>query len=203
MRTCAFASFLFFSSAPAFARERGTHLFAEVGGGYSAPVASDLDGGLALGAALGVGGKWRGFPPRFYLLGGTRWASYSGVAVQTPTGRAYDLDVSDAELYGGLRVLVPAGWILRVSLEGDLGTALHDETVWRGSDPPLVHSEWAPLFALSGGIQARWHRRASVGLRVTYSWHFLDPDRVTRAAGTGVDDEGARTAIELTHTWHF
>jgi hypothetical protein len=185
------------------AQHRGTHLIAEVGGGYSVPVASDLDGGLSLAATLGVGGKWKGFPPRFYLAFGTRWASYSGVAVQSPTGRASRLDVSDVELYGGLRVLIPAGWILLVTMEGDFGTNLHDETVRRTGDPSLVHSEWAPLFSLSGGLQARWHRRASLGLRATYSWRFLDPDRVTRAAGTGIDDEGARTSIELTHTWHF
>jgi len=203
VRTGLFA--ILFASLPraALAQRHGTHLFAEVGGGYSVPVASDLDGGLALGGAFGIGGKWRGFPPRFYVLGGTRWASFSGESVQTPTGRVSTLDVADTALYGGLRILVPAGWILRLVFEGDLGTSLHDETLRRAGDPVLVHSQWAEFFALSGGLQARWHRRASVGLRVTYGWAILDSERVTRAAGNGIEDEGARTSIEITHTWHF
>lgn len=195
--------FVLLLPAGALARGRGTHLFAEVGGGYAVPVASDLGGGLSLGAAVGVGGKWRGFPPRFYVLAGTRWASFSGQAYQVPTGRTSSIDVSDMELYGGLRAVIPAGWILRIVLEGDFGTNLHDETVLRHGDPPLVHSQWAPLFGLAAGLQARWHRRASAGLRLSYGWRFLDESRVTRAAGIGVDDEGARTAIEITHTWHF
>ncbi len=175
---------------------------AEVGGGVAVPASEDLGSGMGLHAALGVGGKWRGFPPRFYVLFGTRWASFAGEVVQTPTGRGASADVSDTELFGGLRMVVPAGWILRVVFEGDLGTNFHQELVVR-EEGPLVHEQWAPLWAIAGGLQARYHRRASAGLRLSHSWRGLDPTRATRAAGWTLDDEGTRTAIELTHTWHF
>ena len=50
---------------------RGTHFIAEVNGGGS--FAGSI--GLAVGGVVGVGGKLRGFPLRFYLVGELAYAS--------------------------------------------------------------------------------------------------------------------------------
>lgn len=175
---------------------------AEVGGGVAVPDSEVLGSGMGLGASFGVGGKWRAFPPRFYLLLGTRWTTSSGEALQVPTGRVANATVSDTGLHGGLRVVMPAGWILRLSFEVDLGTNLHEEILSR-PEGPLVHEGWTSLLAVAGGLQARYHRRASAGLRLSRSWRGLDASRVTRAAGWTLDDEGASTSVEITHAWHF
>lgn len=191
---------LFASSAEA----RGTHFFAEVGAGWAAPVASDLDGGLLLQTGLGAGGKWRGFPPRFYALAGARFAWFEGSALQAPTGRTASAEVSDTEVFGGLRVVLPAGSVLRVYLESDVGAAHRSERLDRGpDDPALASADWSPYFGLAGALMARYHERASVGVRVSYTWALLDSVRLTRAAGLLLEDEGERAAIALTHTWHF
>lgn len=118
--------------------------------------------GVTLRTSLGVGGAFRGFPPRFYLAGVARWSlldktTTSGTTVADLSRSLWDLSV-------GLRVLVP---ISRLRLLGEitLGNSILTSTAdVNGGHERYETGESRFTVYTALGVQYRVLRSLSVGL---------------------------------------
>jgi len=181
----------------------GTHFLVELHGGIAGSSADYLDLGWSFGGTVGIGGKFRGFPPRFYAVGSYRSSFYTGEGTHYATGVPYDAWEADHELTAGLRVVFPL-WSQIFRLFGEVrgGTLGHTATLDRAGERSLQESSWGGVFVLATGLQARWHPNAAFGLMLEWAVADRDLDVVTTAAGyTGTGKE--RTALYLSNTWFF
>jgi hypothetical protein len=181
----------------------GTHFIVELHGGIAGTEADYLDLGWSFGGVVGIGGKFRGFPPRFYVIGSYRSSFYSGEGFHYGTGVHFDAWEADHELTAGMRTAFPL-WSRIFRLYFDLlgGTAGHTATLDRSEERTIQTTSWSGVFVLALGLQARWHPSASAGLRFEWSFTNRGPDLVSTAAGeegTGTD----RKALYLSNTWYF
>lgn len=100
-------------------KKRGTHFLAELHTGVSFPLGDEAIGAaFAMNATFGFGGRPRGWPMRFYLIGNIGWARYSARKVGAPEAR-YLRDTM--EYSAGLRFLLPLVARLRVFADFTLG----------------------------------------------------------------------------------
>jgi hypothetical protein len=189
--------------APAAGAEEGTHFVVEVQGGLAGSSADYLDLGFSFGGTVGIGGKLRGFPPRFYAIGSYRSSFFTGEGRHAATGVLFDAWQADHELTAGLRVVLPL-WsrVFRLFGEARGGTLGHTATLHRRGGRALEDSSWTGVFVLAGGLQARWHPNASFGLALEWAVADRDRDLVTAAAGAATTGT-QRTALYLSNTWYF
>ncbi|PIE18977.1 MAG: hypothetical protein CSA65_03675 [Proteobacteria bacterium] len=143
-------------------RRPATHFIAELNGGSS----TYGGGGLALGGVLGVGGKLRGFPPIFYLMGEFSYNQAAESGSMPLSGTGYRDDRSFLDLVVGLRIYLPIWGPIR--LFGDVGVgASYVSANLEQHDGPIVAADgWMSLFQFSGGVQVRLFHSLSVGLRL-------------------------------------
>lgn len=211
IRSWALGAALVLTPAAAFAQDQatdqvraeGTHFLVELHGGLAGSSADYLDLGFSFGGTVGIGGKFRGFPPRFYAVGSYRSSFFTGEGQHYATGRHWDAWEADHELTAGVRVVFPL-WsqIFRLFVEVRGGTLGHSATLDRPGERTLQESSWGGVFVLASGLQARWHPNAALGLMVEWAATDRDLDVVTTAAGYhGESDE--RTALYLSNTWFF
>jgi hypothetical protein len=180
-------------SADATAARRGTHFLIQATTGFSC----DESMGLGYGLLLGAGGKLRGFPPRFYLLFETSRATHD----RETYGNTGSLTSSftGTDVAGGLRVLMPIAGPLR--LYGDVlaGGTYGEFGLSRPDGTQRESQRWSPLVDLAAGVDVRFHRNVSAGLR--FKFHLLDP---TPAWMSGLGGSASRTAeAAATLTVHF
>jgi hypothetical protein len=177
-------------------RPRATHFIAEIAGGAT----TYGRGGLALESVFGFGGKLRGFPPRFYLIGELNYHQGATSGTQPLSGADYRDERSFADLGAGLRIYLPIVGPLRLLGDVTLGGS-HVAASLRGLDrSPLRAEGWVPMFAVAGGAQLRLFHHASIGARVraVLSDDDLDALRVVTAR-----EAPTRVTATLGLTWHF
>jgi hypothetical protein len=155
------------AAAPYGAANRGTHFLVQATTGFSC----DESMGLGYGVLLGAGGKLRGLPPRFYLLFEAARASHdrgtdgsTGTLTSTFTG---------TDVAGGLRVLMPIAGPLRIYGDVLVGGTYGEFGLSRPDADPRASQRWSPLVDLAAGMDFRFHRNFSAGLR--FKAHLLDP----------------------------
>jgi hypothetical protein len=185
------------------AADRGTHFVIEIEGGLASSSADHLDLGWSFGGTVGIGGKLRGFPPRFYAIGTYRSSLFSGEGLHYATRQPYDAWEANHELTGGLRVVFPL-WsrVFRLVTEVRGGSVAHTATLDRPGAPKLQSTSWQGVLVLGAGLQARWHPNAAVG--IAFEWAHADRgvDLVARAAGhVGTGDD--RLSLYVSNTWFF
>ena len=170
----------------------GTHFLAELEGG----VLLTGDAGPALRASLGAGGKWKGFPARFYGIG------QFGVSSYTASSPAHAGSESGAfqDLALGLRVVLPLVSELRVFVEGLVGASLASARYMEPGLSTLHAREWLGLALFSGGLQYRVWYELSVGVRVSLA---LNPSGLVGVARDAGVHDGGRLALTGGLTWHF
>jgi hypothetical protein len=174
----------------------GTHFLAELEGG----ALLTGDAGPALRAAVGAGGKWKGFPARFYAIGQFGVSSYAASPPTYLTARAGAESGAFQDLALGLRVVLPVVSELRVFVEGLLGASLASARYMEPGLAPLHAREWLGLALLSGGLQWRVFYQLSVGARVSLALNPSGLAGVARYAGV---HDGGRLALTGGVTWHF
>ena len=155
------------TSPEATAARRGTHFLLQATAGFSC----DESMGLGYGVLLGVGGKLRGFPPRFYLLFEASRATHD----RESHGSAGSLTSSftGTDVAGGLRVLMPVAGPLRLYADVLVGGTHGEFGLTRAEGTPRESQRWSPLVDLAAGMDFRFHRNLSAGLR--FKAHLLDP----------------------------
>jgi len=175
-------------------QDPGTHFIVELNLGSSFTGSVGFAGSLLVGA----GGRLRGFPPIFYLVG------EAGFQLGGSDGQIDGARYVDGREYGdvslGLRTYLPILRDLRIFLDILPGATFVTSTLARDGLTELHTSGWYAHFAFGGGVQGRIFRELSAGLRVKIL-----------ATDDGLDD--AREALGIytpmpvvlsgTVTWHL
>jgi hypothetical protein len=182
--------------AAAHARGPGSHFLAELDLG----ACLSGDAGPAASFALGAGGKFRGFPARFYLLGRFERSEYSATspAAISPWPGAETGNYADLAL--GPRVYLPIVGELRWFTDGLVGASWVSGTYVEQGLAPLSAEQWLPLAAVSTGLQLRVLYALSIGARVEFAFNRAGLVGVERSAGV---HDAVRTTITGGVTWHF
>jgi hypothetical protein len=184
------------ASVPATAA--GTHMIFEGGGGYGV---SDLQAtGPYWDVAWGYGGKFRGFPIRFYVV-----LDYTGASL-TGEGTGYLHNVEEHALLAGPRLYLPVARNMRIFGQALVGGfwsegdwTIHDVEHYRPRDDGTAGK-------FSVGFQARLSKHISVGMlydRIIF-WEKENDLSVSRFVGLpGAADTGNQNRFGGTVTIHF
>ncbi len=193
----------------ASASAQGTHFIAEANTGLGVPLGyeGDYESGLALGLTLGFGGKFKGNPTRFYLMGQFNSSSFSADRVFNNKRRLVERQVTDFN--GGLRMLWPVARNVRAFADVALGLAQIDSTASSPELPSAIilrDTENNLAFFTAAGLQIRVLQWLSLGGKADFAFVF-DDDEVdvvssSTSRETGVDQVG-RLNLYLTATVHF
>jgi hypothetical protein len=174
---------------------RGSHFIAELN------VGSGLDGGMAVGGLIGVGGKLKGFPPRFYLV-----AEFAHVA-RAAAGTLPDLPVTfdeswrfnDAAL--GLRIYVPLLRHVRLLIDAMAGCSQVSGELHRGGMSRLSTAGWHPLGQVATGLQVRPFYHLSLGARAKVAFSGGGTSAMGELSGSEL--LGPRVTLTGGLTWHW
>jgi hypothetical protein len=154
--------------------------------------------GFDAGLTVGVGGKLRHFPPRFFLLG-----SFGGGVARTRgdhNSTPFALATNHLDLLGGLRILIPIFGPVRIY--GDVlgGMTRVGGTLDRYGAMSLAAESFEPMLTLAAGLSLRVHTNLSLGLRARFD---LVRGEDPLAAAAGLPSGMGRTLLQLTGTMHF
>jgi len=177
----------FLLASPNDGRAAGTHYLLEGEGGVGVTDTSTLTGYWGLN--LGYGGKLRGFPWRFYLIGGFLQSSGSHEFANSIS--MAQRESVDNLVAAGIRIYMPLMPNVRLFFQTMLGYGWSDSE-WMINDIERYTPHDSALGGrIAGGIQARLAPWVSLGLnfeRVSFWGRENDP---AVAAMTGFDPQEA------------
>lgn len=195
-------SLMYAAAAPALAcrgkkqcrnRRPGTHFLAELN------VGGDLSGDLSAGGVIGIGGKMRNFPPRFYLVGEFTYSTSTLEGTLPDLPLRFSEEMSYRDLAFGLRVYLPVARRLRLFLD-IMGGGTNIVGMFRRDDlSPLAVDTWSPLALGAVGLQARLLYNISVGVRARIT--FTEDSVEVRDLRGGSSER--RLTMTGGLTWHF
>lgn len=188
--------------AAATAGEVGTHLLAEANLGLGIAPVTYLPPNFAWGGMLGIGGKFAGFPLRFYAVAGAEAVDFSGEGVHPQTGCGFTAERWYVDIYGGLRLLLPIFDRIRTYVDLLGGATYIDGVVDRADGPSIAKQDWYGQFTLGWGLQYRWHENASTGIRAEAMFGGQEAEVLDTYAGQG-EGGGVRFSVMVTQTWHL
>jgi len=174
----------------------GTHFLAEVNGGGT--LGGNL--GLAVEGVVGVGGKFRGFPLRFYLVTEVAYASTSQDGALAGPSLGFSEERSYRDLALGLRTYVPIFGPVRLFLDLMGGGSHVAATLERDNLYTLSASDWFGMGQFAGGIQLRVLHHLSVGMR--YKLVLTDDPLSNMRQVVGIPTP-LRSSVTMGLTWHF
>lgn len=188
--------------AAAAAGPAGTHLFAEANLGLGIAPVTYLAPDFAWGGLVGIGGKFAGFPLRFYAVAGAEAVDFGGEGVHPQTGSAFQAERWYVDIFGGLRLLLPIFDEIRTYVDLLGGATYIDGTVDRADGPSIAKQDWYAQFTLGWGLQYRWHENASTGIRAEAMFGGQDAELLDTYAGQG-EGGSVRFSVLVTQTWHI
>jgi hypothetical protein len=206
------AALLLLCSAPAPAsvgegfkpkpRDRGTFVLIQAEGGFASCPYSQIAGSLGYGLMMGIGGKFKGFPLRFYVMGVFNNALYWHNDTFSRTGEDYRLSLNFMDVGGGLRLLLPIVPKFRVYLDV-MGLGSYQKvSLERAALGKLGSSAWTSGALIAAGAEFRWHRNLATGLRVELN--FYKKLATSVASTVGVEGHGpGRVFVGLTQSFLF
>jgi len=188
------------------AKRPGTFLLAEVDVGYGLGGAfAESPGGLATGVTLGMGGKPKGWPLRFFGIARLAWASLEGEVDSGLERSVIARDVFDWSF--GLRVIAPITGRLRFIADTTVGgTQVESSATLGGGAERIASSDGSFLVALGFGLQYRLHYNFSIGVRmeIAIPTGLETFDALAEVAGANSADAGlANLDWTLSATLHF
>lgn len=185
------------TSAQESRRKRSSHFIGEIAAGTHLQGA----GSFSWGALLGVGGKPRGIPARFYLTAAFQ-RTHDAEAFQTQTARyTHDLQLMDVDF--GLRVYFPIARGLRITTEAMLGATLADAELSDTWGYRTQQNAAMPHLLLGAGPQLRLIHELSVGVMARTLFTDTENVRSAGALSTWKDDLSRRTHVVGTLTFHW
>jgi hypothetical protein len=198
-----------FALIPVTASAGGTHFLVEpyTGVTFNAGFEKEDAVGLESGAFLAVGGKLKGFSPRFYLYVKAS-QSFFGSDDVFVTERQSNGCVrrSYTGLVGGLRMVIPLFWHLRLNLELGAGTMFSQNKFTESGRKIVEYDENLTVVDLGAGLNLRLYRWLSVG--VMYDYRFVAEDEygdmiTTILGGSVTDKDLGWNALTATLGLHF
>lgn len=179
----------------------GTHLIGQLELGVGIPPVGYFGPGFTYGGIIGIGGKFKDFPPRFYLIAGASTVAFSGGGTHLDAGVAYSADRTYVDIFGGLRVVIPIYDAIRLYAD-ILGGALYvGGSIVRDDGASLAKQDWSAEWAVALGLEYRWHENASTGFRVEGVFGSEEIDVLDVFSGSG-DSGTARLNVLLTQAWY-
>jgi hypothetical protein len=194
---------------PLTASAGGTHFLVEpyTGVSFNAGFTKEDAVGLESGAVLAVGGKFKGFPPRFYLYMKASQSFFGSddvfVAERQSNGcvrRSY------TGVVGGLRTVIPLFWHLRLNLEVGAGTMFSRNKYTESGRKITEYDESLTVVDFGAGLNLRLYRWLSVGIMYDYRFVAEDEygDMITTILGGHVTDaELGWSTVTATLGFHF
>jgi len=194
---------------PLTASAGGTHFLVEpyTGVTFNSGFTKEDAVGLESGAVLAVGGKFKGFPPRFYLYLKASQSFFGSddvfVSERQSTGcvqRSY------TGLVGGLRTVIPLFWHLRLNLEVGAGTMFSKNKYTESGRTLTEYDENLTVVDFGAGLNLRLYRWLSVGIMYDYRFVAEDEygDMITTILGGSVTDaELGWSTVTATLGFHF
>jgi hypothetical protein len=179
---------------PLAAAAGGTHFLAEpytgimINQGFSAERAV----GLEAGGTLAVGGKFKGFPPRFYLYFKASHARFGTESLQlVQRGSEACVERSYTRVVGGLRGVIPLFWYLRLNLEIGAGSLFTSNRYQESGMRAVRYDENLTVMEFGAGLNLRLYRWLSIGLMYDYTAVIEDEHGDMIATMLGEDDQGS------------
>ncbi len=180
----------------------GTHFILEGEGGVGLTNTALVS--TCYGVTLGYGGRFRGFPLRYYLV-----ANYSRGALDADLDNSISYanrQVSENVLTVGPRLYIPVAKNVRLFFQGLAGFA-NTSAHWNVNDVESYRADDTGLAArFSGGIQARLAPWMSVGFTMERLVFWDRENERATAAFVGFSqevDEGDQSRLLGSLTWHF
>ncbi len=158
---------LWISENPASAESKGTHFLLEPYTGMVIKEGLDPENavGFESGALLAVGGKFRGFPPRFYLYFRAAHSSFAQDDVFVSSRDSYGcVRRSHTRWMGGLRMVLPLLGRLRLNLEAGAGRMVTSNRYDENSIQVVSYDKELDAIELGIGLNYRLYQWLSVGL---------------------------------------
>jgi hypothetical protein len=168
----------------------------------STPTYEQMGVAFSYGGMIGIGGKLRMLPPRFYLMAGVLHQGYSHDGVHALTAEGYVARQSLLDLSVGLRIVLPIHLGFRVYVDVMAVASRQKFEVVRASSADRRGESWGPGGLVALGLQYRWHRNASTGLRLEYA--FYAKSDCAAMSTVGIDPKhGGRLGVVLVQAWYF
>lgn len=189
-------------AAESAAQSRATRFILEGGGGIG--LTDNAEFATWAGGTLGYGGKFRGFPVRFYLITSVMWDRTS-TSMENSISYA-DRTATDLSWLAGPRLYIPLGRRVRLHMAGEVGGAW-SRSRWSVNDLERYEPNDTSFVArFSGGVQVRFLRALSVGVtldRMLFWGKRNDPSVAAMVGFSQEVQEGDRVRLGLTGTLHF
>ncbi len=191
------------------ARAQGTHFLVEPATGltFSHGLSLEEAVGLEAGATLAVGGKWKGFPPRFYAYFRFTRSLFGDEEVYVSSRDAHGV-VNRAVSFvtGGLRTVIPLFWRLRLELEFGGGAAFTENGYRESGLDIRSYDETLGVLEFGAGLNLRLFRWLSLGLLYNYTLVVEEERGDLIAHMLGEEGSGAERGwshLSLTLGFHF
>ena len=170
--------------------------------GMATPTHEQMGVALSYGGMIGIGGKLKAFPPRFYLMAGVLHQGFRADGLHPLTGQEYTARQSLLDISIGLRIVVPIYKGLRIYADVMALASRQKYEVVRAASDSRLSTYWTPGGVVALGIQYRWHRNASTGLRLEGTFY----GKLDSAAMSTVDldpDHNGKLVLALIQAWYF
>jgi hypothetical protein len=197
----ALCAFLAFPGVSRAGKKEGTFVLIQAEGGFASCPYTQVTGSLGYGLLLGIGGKFKGWPLRFYLIGGLVNATYWHHDSFSKTGEDYRMSLNFLDAGMGLRVLLPIVPQVRIYLDV-LGVGSFQKASVDKGRGNLQSSAWTGGAILAGGIEWRWHRNLATGIRLEGSIYRNLTSNLPQVVGIEGKSSG-RLFIGLTQSFLF
>ncbi|MFH1437188.1 MAG: hypothetical protein ABIJ56_15885 [Pseudomonadota bacterium] len=188
--------------APAAGKKnKSTFMLLQFEGGFASSPYSHMTGTVGGGILLGAGGKFKGFPLRFYLIGIFDNSRYWHNDSHAQTGESYKLTVNFMEFGGGLRIVLPIVRKLRIYADV-LIMGSHQKVELERSGTVFSTAGWTTGAIVAGGLEARWHLHAATGVRVEGNFYQDLKSGIPQIVGVQERGNG-RVFVGLTQTFFY
>ncbi len=179
---------------PAAARAGGTHFLLEPYTGITFNLGYSAENmvGLESGALLAIGGKFKGFPPRFYLYFRTGQAFFGDDEVLVGNRDAIcEVRRSLVPVMGGIRIVIPTWYNLRFNLDIG-GGAVFTDVHFREPGYSISYDKTLAAVEMGAGLNWRILRWLSLGVMFDYTFVAEDEHGDLVSVILGAADNGAR-----------
>lgn len=155
------------TSQPAMADSKGTHFLVEPYTGlvYSEGLYPDSTIGSESGALLAIGGKFKGFPPRFYLYFRAAHTTFGDDELYTSSIQTMGCATrSYTRLMGGLRMVLPLFWKVRLNMEIGAGRMASYNRYSENDRQLISYDESLTVAEIGVGLNLRLFKWLSLGV---------------------------------------
>jgi hypothetical protein len=135
-------------------------------------------------------------------MAGVMNQGYHNGGTYSMTGEKFRIDQNMLDLSVGLRIVIPIWKELRAYVDLMGLASWHKTELVRGDTMDLESDVWVGGGIVAAGLQYRWHRHASKGLRM--EWTIYGKLGSTLPSAVGMDPKmNGKLVLALVQSWYF